>query len=518
MTDSNHDAAPARRIAPGGAQADGAAFDLFVIGGGINGAGIARDAAGRGLAVALAERGDFAGATSSASSKLIHGGLRYLEHYEFRLVAEALAERERLLAIAPHLAWPLRFVLPHARALRPAWMLRAGLLLYDNLHRAYGVRRTLAGSKTLRLAQCLQGKALQEQYQLGFEYSDAWVDDARLVIANLIDARERGATILARCEFAAAEPAPQGGGWRVRLRDGDGAALELHARAVVNAAGPWVREAAGRRAAPRPGAVQLVKGSHIVVPRAYDGAQAYILQNDDGRIVFLIPYEQRFTLVGTTDLRIEPAQLAAPLAPSEDEIAYLLRAANRWLRRPLARQQVLHGYAGVRPLYDDGSGNPSETTRDYVLARADLGAAAWLDIYGGKITTYRRLAEEALDRLADLPGFGARRAWTGAAVLPGGDFGADGRDFAAFFAALRARHAGLPAGWLEAAAHRHGSRIERWLGGAQTLAELGRDLGGGMTEAEADYLRREEWARDADDLMWRRSKCGLQALLPQPPA
>lgn len=485
-----------------------ARFDLFVIGGGINGAGIARDAAGRGLSVALCERGDFAGATSSASSKLIHGGLRYLEHYEFKLVAEALAERERLLKIAPHIAWPLRFVLPHSPEQRPAWMLRAGLMLYDNLHRLYGVTRTLQSSHSIANIN----QALNSKYYKGFEYSDAWVDDARLVILNLVDAKERGATIYPRTEFIASEESAQG--FDITLMGSEGQVFKVHARAVVNAAGPWVKEAAQRDAQGSRAQVQLVKGSHIIVRRLMDEQRAYILQNEDKRVVFMLPYEQRFTLIGTTDLRIESSELPmkGQLRANAEETAYLCSAVNRYLVKPVAAAQVLHTYAGVRPLYDDDSANPSETTRDYVLkARHTAGGATWLDIYGGKITTYRYLAEEALAHLKPaLPQM--RGVWSASVALPGGDFG-DYRQFAPLLQDAQQRYRYAPADWLRAALHRHGTRLHQWLGHAQTMSALGRDMGGGLYEAEAEYLRKQEWAMTEDDLMWRRTKCGLHAKL-----
>lgn len=485
--------------------ANEANYDLFIIGGGVNGAGIARDAVGRGLRVGLCERGDFAGATSSASSKLIHGGLRYLEHYEFKLVAEALAERERLLKIAPHVAWPLRFVLPHSKELRPMWMLRAGLMLYDNLHRLYGVKRTLPSSYQIASIN----RSLKAQYTKGFEYSDAWVDDARLVILNLVDARERGATIYPRTEFVASAQTDQG--FTLTLRDvASGREFLVSARAVVNAAGPWVKEAAERDPQGSRAKVQLVKGSHIIVPQVMIDERAYILQNDDRRVVFMIPYEQQFTLIGTTDLRIAENELPqkGSLKASSDEISYLCAAVNRYLAKPVSSSDVIHTYAGVRPLYDDGSANPSETTRDYVLkTRRTESGAMWLDIYGGKITTYRYLAQEALKEIKPaLPQM--RGEWTADAPLPGADFSS----FASFADTMQQRYAFAPSEWLMSALHRHGTRIERWMGHAKQMSDMGTDLGGGLYEAEAEFLKREEWAVTQDDMMWRRTKCGLHAL------
>jgi glycerol-3-phosphate dehydrogenase len=491
-------------------------FDVFVIGGGINGAGIARDAAGRGLAVGLCERADFANATSSASSKLIHGGLRYLEQYEFKLVAEALAERERLLTIAPHIAWPMRFVLPHEPHLRPAWMLRAGLFLYDHLHVAYGVRRSLPGSHGIKLDT--PTSPLQARLTRGFEYSDAWVDDARLTILNIMDAQQRGASIFARTEFVSA--AHDGTLWHLTLKNtphpsdhsntsislggsfsanADSAAptVTVQARTVVNAGGPWVKQVAQQNQLITQDRVQLVKGSHLIVPRQYAGEQAYILQQPDGRIVFVIPYEQRFTLIGTTDLRVGMADLNYAMLPSDAEVDYMLAAANRYLAKPVAKADIIHSYAGVRPLYDDGSDNPSQTTRDYTLKLQHH----WLDIFGGKITTYRYLAQEALDKLRPaLPHMG--KHWSASAPLPGGDIGA----FEPFFTELSRQYPQLPPAWLRSAAHRHGSNIHQWLG-----KDLGADIGGGLMQAEADYLQAKEWAHTLDDMLWRRTKCGLHA-------
>ncbi len=464
-------------------------FDVFIIGGGINGAGIARDAAGRGLSVGLCERADFANATSSASSKLIHGGLRYLEQYEFKLIAEALAERERLLAIAPHIAWPMRFVLPHEPHLRPAWMLRAGLFLYDHLHLAYGVRRSLPGSRGIAL-----GAPLQARLTRGFEYSDAWVDDARLTVLNVMDAHQRSASIFARTEFISASH--DGALWQLMLKDAE-KTFTVQTKTVVNAGGPWVKQIANQNQLISKDRVQLVKGSHLIVPRQYEGEQAYILQQPDGRIVFVIPYEQRFTLIGTTDVRVGMDALSYAMTPTEEEVDYMLAAANRYLAKPVAKTDVVHSYAGVRPLYDDGSDNPSETTRDYTLKLQQN----WLDIFGGKITTYRYLAQEALDLLRPtLPHMG--KYWSATAALPGGDIG----NFESFFTELSKQHPQHNTQWLRSAAHRHGSNIHQWL-----AKDLGQDLGGGLMQAEADYLQSKEWAHTLDDMMWRRTKCGLHA-------
>ncbi|HZM36107.1 MAG TPA: glycerol-3-phosphate dehydrogenase [Burkholderiales bacterium] len=463
-------------------------IDLLVIGGGINGAGIARDAAGRGLSVVLAERSDLAAATSSASSKLIHGGLRYLEHYEFRLVAEALAEREVLLRVAGHLTRPLVFVMPHVPELRPRWMIRAGLFLYDHLAR----RSLLPGSRAVRLDVPPYASGLAPALKHGFAYSDCWVDDARLVVANARDAAQRGARILVGVECLSARR--EGGGWRVRLSSGE----HLRVRALVNAAGPWVKQVLNERLGqPSADAVRLVRGSHIVFPRLYDGEHAFILQNDDRRVVFLIPYEEQFTLVGTTDVPIEEGEEARA---SEAEIDYLCKAASRYLARPLERKQVAWQYAGVRPLYDDGSADPSEVTRDYTLRLDDEAGAPVLSVFGGKITTYRRLAEQALEKLA--PHFsGLRGPWTARSPLPGSDFESVEAARRPFFA----RHRHIEEECLRGIFRRHGSLADEVVGDGR----LGENYGGGLTEREVRYLVDHEWARCAEDVLWRRTKCGL---------
>jgi glycerol-3-phosphate dehydrogenase len=474
--------------------------DLLVIGGGINGAGIARDAAGRGLSVLLVERHDLASATSSWSSKLIHGGLRYLEQYEFRLVSEALAEREVLLDVAAHLVWPARFVMPHVPELRPRWMIRAGLFLYDHLARL----ARLPGSAAVRLDLPPLNAGLKPELKHGFIYSDCRVDDARLVVANALSARELGATILTRTECVAARR--ENGVWHVRLRGADGVESEVTARAIVNAAGPWVKEALNDRLAqPSGDAVRLVKGSHVVFPRLYAGDHAFILQNDDGRVVFMIPYEDAYTLVGTTDVSVEgdPAHAVC----SDEEAAYLCLAVNRYLAQPVAPAQAVWRYAGVRPLYDDGSANPSAVTRDYTL-RVDAvdGAAAVLSVFGGKITTYRKLAEHALEKLA--PYFpNLKPAWTDGVSLPGSDFAGADRDTQA--GRLRAHYPALPAAVLHGLFRRHGMRAAAVLGDARTPADLGVNFGAGLTEREVAYLVGQEWATTAEDVLWRRTKCGL---------
>jgi glycerol-3-phosphate dehydrogenase len=465
-------------------------YDLLVIGGGINGAGIARDAAGRGLSVLLVEAADLAAATSSASSKLIHGGLRYLEHYEFRLVAEALAEREILLRIAAHLASPMRFVMPHVPELRPRWMIRVGLFLYDHLAR----RSVLPGSGRVRLDAPPYGGVLKPQFRHAFAYSDCRVDDARLVVANARDAAARGADIRVRTECVSARRAQ--GHWNAVLSGGE----HVGARAVVNVAGPWVKHVLNQRLGqPSRNEVRLVQGSHIVVPRLYDGSHAYILQNDDRRVVFMIPFEECFTLIGTTEVPLQ-GDPASP-KPSDAEVEYLCRAANRYLARPIGPAVVRWCFAGVRPLYDDGSQDPSAVTRDYTLRLDDdAGAAPALSVFGGKITTYRRLAEQVLDKLARyFPA--AKGAWTQRAPLPGSAFG----DRNEAFASLGVRYPNVPGEVLRGVFQRHGALAVEVLGDG----ELGEHYGAGLTEREVQYFIEREWATSAEDVLWRRSKTGL---------
>jgi glycerol-3-phosphate dehydrogenase len=475
--------------------------DLLVVGGGVNGTGIARDAAGRGLSVVLCEQDDLASHTSSASSKLLHGGLRYLEHYEFRLVREALIEREVLLASAPHIIWPLRFVLPHSPEQRPAWMIRLGLLLYDHL----GGRRKLPGSSRLDLRRDPAGAALDDRYTAGFAYADCWVDDARLTVLNAVDARERGARILTRTRCVAA--AREDGLWRAVLRSAEGGPDRLvRARCLVNAAGPWVSrfltEELGRPALKQ---VRLVKGSHIVVPKLFDHGSAYILQNPDRRVVFALPYEQDYTLIGTTDR--DYADDPADVRITGDEIQYLCAAVGRYFRSPVAPDQVRWSYAGVRPLYDDASADVSAVTRDYAFdLDAENGAAPLLSVFGGKITTYRKLAEHALERLQRVMQF-ERGAWTDRAPLPGGDMPA--ADFDRFLADFTGRHSWLPDGLARRYARAYGTRVDTLLGPARGPSDLGEHLGGGLYEAEVEYLVTNEWAMSDEDVLWRRSKLGL---------
>lgn len=478
-------------------------YDLLVIGGGINGAGIARDAAGRGLRVLLVERDDLAAHTSSASTKLIHGGLRYLEYYEFRLVREALQERERLIHIAPHISWPLRFVLPQPEGGRPGWMIRIGLWLYDHI----GGKQTLPPSHGVDLRDPRWGAGLKPGLARGFVYSDAWVDDARLVVLNAMDARARGATVLTGVSAMGARV--EGDHWLVDLAPtGNPPAVhQVRARAVVNAAGPWVGAMLGAiPQAQAHGGIRLVKGSHIIVPRVYPGDHAFILQKQDGRIVFTIPYQDGFTLVGTTDLLVGEAERDAPKISAE-EVEYLCATVNDYFEGEIGPDDVVSTYSGVRPLYDDGGADAKAITRDYVLKLGRDSGPQVLSIFGGKLTTYRRLAEHALEMLAPfLPPMGA--GWTGTAPLPGGDLE---HGFASFLADVRRRWPFLSEQLAARLAHAYGSRIERILGGAQSPADLGEDFGNGLYEAELRYLVREEWARTSADILWRRTKLGLTA-------
>ncbi|MGN6084721.1 glycerol-3-phosphate dehydrogenase [Trinickia sp.] len=479
----------------------GSRYDLLVVGGGINGAGIARDAAGRGLSVLLVEQHDLASHTSSSSTKLIHGGLRYLEYKEFGLVRKALQERETLLRAAPHIMWPLRFVMPHMPDLRPAWLIRAGLFLYDHLAR----RELLPGSRGIDLRRHPAGAPLVDSIARGFVYSDGWVDDARLVVLNALDASERGATVLTRTKLIGAVRA--GGEWHAQLRQADGSRLDVRAGAIANAAGPWVgqllHDALGRGAHH---SVRLVKGSHIVTRRLFDHDHAYIFQNPDKRIIFAIPYEHEFTLIGTTDVeyRGDPAQVAI----TEDETRYLCESINRYFTRKITPADVCWTYSGVRPLLEEeGAENPSAVTRDYRLELdAQAGEAPLLSVFGGKITTFRKLAEEALDRLASVMPI-AKAAWTATAPLPGGDIA--GAKFEPFAAKFANEHVWLPADVARRYARAYGTRANRLLGTAQALADLGREFAPGLFEQELRYLRDVEWARSAQDVLWRRSKIGL---------
>ena len=472
--------------------------DLLIIGGGINGAGIARDAAGRGLHVILCEQNDLASGTSSMSSKLIHGGLRYLEYGEFRLVREALAEREVMLRIAGHMCWPLPIVLPQVPGLRPGWMIRLGLFLYDHL----GGRRRVPASAGIDLARDPIGPALEPGFRRAFRFYDCWIDDARLVVLNAMDAAARGADIRTRTRCISARR--EGGLWRAQLQDAAGT-RDVWARAVVNAAGPWAGTV-GRDvlALPDPPRLSLVKGSHIVVPRLQGGDDALMLQNPDRRIVFVLPYEDDFTLIGTTE-EVHDGD-PADAAISADELDYLLATTARFLRRKPRLKDVLWSFAGVRPLIEDGAGGPTSASRDYSF-RLDIpaGGAPLLQVLGGKLTTYRRLSEEALERLQPaFPSLG--RPWTATAALPGSDTD----DLVAWHRSFLAAYPGLPNSLLRRLARTYGTRASLILGKAHYPSDLGASFGAGLSEAELTYQREHEWARTAADALWRRTKMGLR--------
>ena len=473
-------------------------LDLLVVGGGINGAGIARDAAGRGLSVELVEKDDLAAHTSSASTKLVHGGLRYLEQFEFRLVGESLREREVLLANAPHIIWPLRFVLPHEPSMRPKWMLRAGLALYDRL----GGRKRLPGSRKVDLRIAPHRSILRNRLKTGFEYSDCWVEDSRLVVLTAMDAKLRGATVSTRTECVALDRHEDH--WLATLRGPEGERV-VAAKAVVNAAGPWVDKVAKAALGQgTPAHLRLVKGSHIIVPRAYPGEHAYIFQQDDKRIVFAIPYERDYTLIGTTDMLYEGDLDHVRI--SDEEREYLRVAATKYLKSGVTEEDIVHTYAGVRPLYEDKAASDSTVTRDYVFEVEAKGGAPILSVYGGKITTYRKLAEHALVKLGKhlaIPD----QPWTAKEPLPGGDM-ADA-DFARFLWDAGERHVWLPPEMLLRLGRAYGTRLDTVLRGASSLEEMGEHFGGDLYEEELKYLVAHEFAKSADDVLWRRSKLGM---------
>ena len=483
--------------------------DVLVVGGGVNGAGIARDLAGRGARVLLCEKDDLAAHTSSASTKLIHGGLRYLEYREFALVRKALGEREVLLKGAPHIMWPLRFVMPHDRSMRPAWMIRLGLFLYDHLAR----REVLPESRTVDLRTHPAGAPLKREFIKGFVYSDGWVDDARLVVLCAVDAAERGATVLTRTACIDAVRGPDS--WQVRLQNERGGTLEVAAKSLVNATGPWAAEFLMTRAHARDRVnLRLVKGSHIVVPKLFEHDHAYIFQNADGRIIFAIPYEGEYTLIGTTD--VEHRGAIGEARADAGEIDYLCAQASRYFRTPVTPAQVVWTYSGVRPLLDDESGNPAAVTRDYRLELDVDGGAPLLSVWGGKITTFRKLAEEASALLGPaLRDVALGERWTAAAALPGGDLRAFlgagappeaevGVTFERFVAALCARHPQLAAALVRRLARRYGTRAVPILD-----AGLGIEVAPGVFSGELEHLRTREWARTGDDVLWRRTKLGL---------
>jgi glycerol-3-phosphate dehydrogenase len=481
-------------------------YDICVVGGGINGVGIACDAAGRGLSVLLCEANDLASATSSASSKLIHGGLRYLEHYEFRLVREALAEREVLLSKASHIVRPLKFVLPHVAGMRPRWMLRLGLFLYDHLYR----RKMIPGCRSLNFRHDSSGAPLLDHLTDGFCYWDCWVDDARLVVLNARAAADNGAEILVHTKLVDGQT--EDDLWRLRIRDQkSGAEREVRARAVVNAAGPWATDVARRlengqkNTIGNADSLRLVKGSHIVVPRIPGAEDAYILQNDDGRVIFVMPYETNFSLIGTTDTSFEGDPSSAKI--DDDEVDYLLRTVRQFFKQPLAAQDVVWSYSGVRPLYDSHQDNPAQVTRDYRLQlNGGKETPPLLSVLGGKVTIYRYLAEEAMEKLK--PSFpGLSDPWTATVKLPGGDLG--GVDFDQYVNNLCARYPEIDAGYLRNLARRHGDLCAQVLGDAKNFNDLGQDFGCGLYEREVLYMKAHEWATTPDDILWRRSKVGL---------
>ena len=496
-------------------------YDIFIIGGGINGCGIARDAAGRGLSVGLAEMGDLGGATSSASTKLFHGGLRYLEYFEFSLVRHALGERETLLRAMPHISWPMRFVLPYhpdmrfenstptsrllniimpwTRERRPAWLIRLGLFLYDNL----GGRKILPGTKSLTLDGSVEGAPLMDKFQRAFEYSDCWVEDNRLVVLNARDAENRGARIMPRTRVVSA--AREGDLWSISLEDQSGETRSVKARVLVNAAGPWVGDVIQNRVRLNSSEnVRLVRGSHIVTKKLYDHDKCYFFQGTDGRIIFAIPYESDFTLIGTTDA--DHTDPDTPPTCTDEERDYLIRFINGFLKKPIAAEDVVWTYSGVRPLYDDGASSAAAATRDYVLSVDTTGGAPILNVFGGKITTYRCLAEDVMDKLAEHMKFSGK--WTAGVPLPGGDFPVDG--VAAQIDQLTAAHTFLDKAWAKRLVRAYGTEAKELLQGAQKIEDLGRDFGATLSEAEVRWLMRKEYAHSAEDIVWRRSKLGLK--------
>lgn len=498
--------------------------DVFVIGGGINGCGIARDAAGRGLSVTLAEMGDLASATSSGSTKLFHGGLRYLEYFEFGLVGKALKERETLLRAMPHISWPMRFVLPYHKDMRfesttptsrllntvmpwmkgrrPAWLIRLGLFLYDSL----GGRKILPATSTLDLSKDETGTALQDRFAKAYEYSDCWVEDSRLVVLNARDAEERGATILTRTEVISAER--DAGLWSVAVQDHDsGETREIRARTLVNASGPWLGDVIRNTISlPSTEGVRLVRGSHIVTRKLYDHDKAYFLQGTDGRIIFLIPYENDFTLIGTTD--VDHPDASQPPACTDEEAQYLCDFASNYLKQPVTLEDVVWRYSGVRPLYDDGASNASAATRDYVLSLdAPEGQAPVLNVFGGKITTYRCLAQDVMAKIAPFhPGAGAD--WTAGVPLPGGDFPVEG--VPALIKQLQSDYPFLSDFWATRLVKAYGTEAHAFLGGARSEQDLGQSFGATLTAAEITWLMNKEYAQTAEDVVWRRSRLGLR--------
>lgn len=477
-------------------------YDIFVIGGGINGCGIARDAVGRGYSVCLVEMNDLASGTSSWSSKLIHGGLRYLEHYEFRLVREALGEREVLLKSAPHIIWPLRFVLPHHKGLRPAWLLRLGLFLYDNI----GKRVLLPGTSTVNLKTADVGAPLKPMFSKGFEYSDCWVNDARLVVLNAADASERGAVIETRTQCVAARR--ENGHWVIETKNlNDGTTQTRTAKLIVNAAGPWVDKVLGQALGSNNAKnVRLVQGSHIVVPKLHNHDRAYIFQNADNRIIFALPYEQDYTLIGTTDQDYEGDPKDVKI--SAQEVTYLCDAASEYFKEPILPEHIVWSYSGVRPLFDDGATAAQEATRDYVLREDGEGNdARVINIFGGKITTYRKLAESMLEKIETA--LGKRKpSWTANSTLTGGDFKVE--EFDSIVADVQEKYAFLEPTLAWRLVRSYGTKVWQLLGDAKTVEDMGPQFGGSLTGREVEYLMQNEWAQTAQDVVWRRSKLGIR--------
>jgi glycerol-3-phosphate dehydrogenase len=476
-------------------------FDLLVVGGGINGTGIARDAAGRGLSVLLCEKDDLAEGTSSRSGKLIHGGLRYLEYYEFRLVREALIEREVLLAMAPHVIWPMRFVLPHNKGTRPAWLVRLGLFLYDHL----GGRKKLPGTRTIDLRSEAEGKPLRDEFTKAFEYSDCWVDDARLVVLNAQSAANKGAVVLTRTAFSGAQR--DGDVWCAGLEDRrSGQLQQVQARAIVNTAGPWVEQVLGNtRGVKSKRRVRLVKGSHIIVPKFWDGPQAYLVQNTDKRVIFINPYEGGYSLIGTTDIPYSGD--AGAVSIDDNEIHYLCDVVNRYFKHRLSTDDIVYKFSGVRPLLEDEADNPSAVTRDYTFdLDGDHDTPILLSVFGGKLTTYRKLSEHALEKLQ--PFFPQMdKAWTGDEPLPGGDM--PDADFERYRAQFSEQYDWLPDDMVQHYLRLYGTLTHRLLDGAGALSDLGMHFGAHCYERELRYLIEHEWAQQADDILWRRTKYGL---------
>ncbi len=475
--------------------------DIFIIGGGVNGCGIARDAAGRGLSVILAEQDDLAQATSSASTKLFHGGLRYLEYYEFRLVRDSLIERERLLTAMPHISWPMRFVLPHHKGLRPKWLIRMGLFIYDYI----GGRKILPATRVLKLKNHRTGEALKPEFRTGFEYSDCWVQDARLVALNARDAKERGARIMTRNRVTGAKR--NGDIWSISVKDTvSGKTRDIQAKTLINAAGPWVSDViTGQLGMTSRESIRLVRGSHIVTKRLIDHDQPYILQGSDNRIVFVIPYEEDYTLIGTTE-----AEHDGPIGNaqcSDDEAQYLCDFVSEYLKTPVTMADIVWRYSGIRPLYNDGASSATEATRDYVLSLNSDAGAPLLNIFGGKITTYRKLAEEALKTLSEVAKI-PDTPWTAGVPLAGGDFAVYEVDN--LITTVTGTYGFLSEKWARRLVRTYGTEAAEILGAAKTRSDLGQDFGATLSEAEIRWLMEKEFARTAEDVLWRRTKLGLQ--------